>query len=290
VLETFDSGQTWKPGTKFTEDNIKDLYFKNLDEGWALCERDIFSLGSASPSYILKTSNGGATWEAVQIEDLGKERLARIFFSKTGEGWAVGEAGSLFTASPEGTTWRKLTLPVRYLMLGGSFNDRLSGIIVGGRGSSLFTEDGGQTWKFSTFSAKPETRLSAVHFINPKTGWAVGAEGKVFATSSGGKFWREQNSNVKADLTDVFFLNNAEGWAVGESGVILHTLSGGGLWRPVETPVKHRLEQIVFVGKTGWAVGFGGTILKYDATAQPQTPGKRPELLRRTISTPQSTR
>jgi hypothetical protein len=27
--------------------------------------------------------------------------------------------------------------------------------------------------------------------------------------------------------------------------------------------VKHRLEKIVFAGKKGWAVGFGGTILTY---------------------------
>ncbi len=61
----------------------------------------------------------------------------------------------------------------------------------------------------------------------------------------------------------MFFCNTAEGWAVGEEGLILHTTTAGNIWTIVEPKVKHRLEKVFFVGKKGWAVGFGGTILSY---------------------------
>lgn len=282
-LETTDGGKTWKTAAKFTDDNIKDVYFADEDTGWVLCERDIFSSGSLSPSYIMKTENGGQTWANQNLEGEGSERLARMFFPKNAGGWAVGEAGTLYAMQTDLKTWKKVPIPVRYLMLDGNFSSGRSGILVGGRGASIFTEDGGLTWNPSNFTAKPQTKLSAVFFINDRQAWAVGAEGRIFTTSNGGKFWREQLSNVKQDLFSVWFLNSAEGWAVGDKGTILRTQSGGNVWIEVEAPAIHKLERVVFVGNRGWAVGFGGTILSYDPSkpAKPKQSPAKPSMQRK---------
>ena len=76
--------------------------------------------------------------------------------------------------------------------------------------------------------------------------------------------WREQKSGVTKDLSDVFFANTAEGWAVGVDGTILHTKTAGNVWNLEAAVGKPKLEKILFVGKKGFAVGFGGTILVYD--------------------------
>ncbi len=47
------------------------------------------------------------------------------------------------------------------------------------------------------------------------------------------------------------------------NSVQLLTTTAGNIWTIVEPKVKHRLEKVFFVGKKGWAVGFGGTILSY---------------------------
>lgn len=284
-LETKDGGNTWTPKKGITQDNIRDIYFLDENTGWALCEQDIYG-DAVSPSYILKTTDGGIGWSNVDLEGEGSERIARLFFSKDGRGWAVGEAGTVYEMTDGGQSWKKLTLPVRYLMLDGNFSSSTQGLIVGGRGSSLYTEDGGQTWNFSSFSRKSETRLNSVFFTSAKTGWAVGAEGRIYTTINGGKFWREQNSNTKNDLLDVFFLNNAEGWAIGDNGTILYTKTAGNLWIELETNVAHKLEKIFFTGNKGWAVGFGGTIMRYDPSlpnrVKPQA--KPPVMQRRTRS------
>ncbi len=60
----------------------------------------------------------------------------------------------------------------------------------------------------------------------------------------------------------------AEGWTVGDEGTILHTTTAGNVWTLENSKVKHRLEKVFFVGKKGFAVGFGGTILVYDESVK----------------------
>ena len=285
-LKTIDSGKNWKAEKKFTEDNIRDVYFADENHGWILCERDIYSSGSLSPSYILETFDGGASWKNVRFDGEGRERLVRIFFTKEGIGWAVGEAGTVFAMQNDKRTWKRTSVPAQTLMLDGIFTDPSHGLLVGGNGTSLFTEDGGTSWKSSAFTAKPTAKLNSVFFINQKVGWSVGAQGKIYTTINGGKLWREQNSTVKEDLFDVVFLNTAEGWAIGDNGKTLHTTTAGNVWYEVPINSKHKLERILFVGKKGWAVGFGGTIMVYDSTnMEKSVPSPPPILQKRNNST-----
>ncbi|MBS1797104.1 MAG: hypothetical protein JSS81_24975 [Acidobacteria bacterium] len=279
-LETTDGGKTWTKRKNFTDDNIRQIYFSDEYTGWLLCERDVFNRGQNSISYLMKTTDGGASWEKTEIGDLGRTRITRIFFNQKGKGFAVGETGALFELNDGG--WEKSPWPVRYKLLGGAFSDDTHGAIVGAGGSVYFTEDAGNTWNAANLFGDKTARLNAVFFFNRQNGWAVGAGGKVFQTWSAGKTWREQNSRVTADLFDVFFANTAEGWAVGDEGLILHTQTGGNVWVVDETKVKHKLEKILFVGKKGFAVGFGGTILVNGAAAPVKSdPADKPQLLKR---------
>lgn len=284
-LYTTDGGATWRQKEKFTNDTIRDVYFTDEQNGWILCERDIYNVGTLSPSYILKTSNGGESWDKVNLDGDGKERLVKIFFSKDGFGYAVGEAGTFFAMQEDKKTWKKVNLSIRYLLLDGRFFNQKNGLIIGGGGSAYFTEDGGNTWNPANFVTKSNTKLNAVYFINQNTGWTVGAEGKIFMSLNGGKLWHEQKSPIKTDLLDVFFVNTSEGWAVGDEGVLLYTTTAGNVWTPMQSVAKHKLERIFFNGQTGWIVGFGGTILSYNKNYKETNPPKiTPALQKRTYS------
>jgi photosystem II stability/assembly factor-like uncharacterized protein len=267
LLSTVDGGKTWKKAEDFTGDTIREVYFTGENDGWLLCERNIYSLGASAPSYLLKTSDGGAHWEHIEFAGDKRERIAKIFFNEKGAGAAIGESGAYFALADDKKTWKRKPSTVRYLLLDGIFTDDSHGAMVGAGGTILFTEDAGFTWNKAGISGDSNAKLNSVFFINQKTGWAVGTEGKIYQTFNGGKVWREQNSNTVKDLTDVFFRNTAEGWAVGNEGLILHTTTAGNIWTIIEPKVKHRLEKIFFIGKKGWAVGFGGTILSYSEGA-----------------------
>jgi photosystem II stability/assembly factor-like uncharacterized protein len=263
LLATTDGGKTWKKETNFTSDTIRGVYFTDENNGWLLCERDIYSLGSSAPSYLLKTSDGGARWERIEFGGDKRRRIAKVFFNEKGSGAAIGEGGVYFALDDNKKTWKKMPSTVHYLMLDGIFTDDSHGAMVGAGGTILFTEDAGLSWNKSSVFGNSKAKLNSVFFINQKTGWTVGTEGKIYQTFNGGKVWREQNSNTVKDLTDVFFRNTAEGWAIGEEGLILHTTTAGNVWKITEQKVKHKLEKVFFAGKKGWAVGFGGTILSY---------------------------
>lgn len=283
-LTTDDGGATWKQTKKFTEDNIRDVYFSDSQNGWLLCEGDVYGAGGASPSYLMETTDGGANWRKINFAD-GRERVARIFFSKDGYGFAVGESGAFWAMQDDKKTWKKHLLPVRYLMLDGAFTDNLHGSLVGGSGSALFTEDGGLTWNPATVDQRGDAaKLNSIFFINQRVGWTVGGGGKVLFTNNGGKLWHEQNSNVSANLSDVFFISTAEGWAVGDDGAILHTTTAGNLWSVEKTSVRHKLERVFFVGQKGFAVGFGGTILIYDKTQNNAPLIEKPQMRQRAAS------
>ncbi len=262
-LITTDGGETWKQAAKFTNDTIREIHFTDSENGWLLCERDQFSLGSNAPSYLLNTSDGGKSFERVEFEDVKRERISDIFFTKYGIGYAVGESGAVFTMQDDRKTWKKQPAPTRFLLVGGLFQSNMNGVVVGGGGNIFFTEDSGYTWKNATISNNPKTRFNSVFFLNDKIGWTVGTDGKIFQTINGGKVWHNQNSGVNAELNDIAFLDTREGYAIGAEGTILSTNTAGNIWKAVNSKTNHRLEKLYFADNKGWAVGYGGTILLY---------------------------
>jgi photosystem II stability/assembly factor-like uncharacterized protein len=263
-ITTKDGGKTWNIKKLVNNEMLHDVYFSDEKNGWLLCERNKYIPTDKQPSYLLKTSDGGETWDKIEFNGgTGKEVLLKFFFDKRKKGWAIGEMGSIFQTQDSETDWKKQKATVMYRFQDGIFLDNLHGVLVGGGGTVLFTEDNGQNWNQATLSEQIQTKFNSVFFINNQKGWLVGAEGKIFTTTNGGKRWKSQNSYTKTDLNDVFFTSNSEGWAIGEEGTILRTANGGNTWSEVNSGITHKLESIYFAGKTGWIVGFGGTVFRY---------------------------
>jgi photosystem II stability/assembly factor-like uncharacterized protein len=290
LLSTSDGGATWEVRKPPTEDALRDIFFQDAETGWLVCERSIYKPmeKDESISYLLKTTNGGASWARVEVTrgadvDL---KLAGLRFVDREHGWVFGELGSLFVTSDGGKTWTRQRVPTRHLLLGASFLDAQMGWLSGGGLTVLKTSDGGATWRAGTVflpaqgaqrpqeSVRVETeqlesdtrqvggrRLNAVWFTTPERGWAVGGEGVIISTSDGGRNWRPQTSGVGDDLYDVRFFNETEGWAVGRGGALLHTTDGGRNWADAKRATTHALERLFTIGRRAWAVGFGGTIV-----------------------------
>ena len=223
LLSTRDGGATWTKNKTLNGDTFRQVYFTDERNGWLLCERDLFALGKNSPSYLLKTADGGETWERVEFANIQRKRVTKIFFNKYETGSAVGESGAFYAMSGDEKTWKQQPSPAPFLLADGIYNGDLNGVVVGAGGSVYYTEDAGLSWLKASIFGEQNAKLNAVFFINQKTGWTVGAEGKIFQTINGGKVWREQKSNVAQDLKSIFFINTAEGWAVGGKGTILHS-------------------------------------------------------------------
>ena len=260
LLTSRDGGNTWTLQPKPTEDNIHDIFFSDENNGLLLCERDPYSAGVRSPSYLMRTADGGATWERIEFKD-NKERLVRLVFRKDRFGFAIGEAGVIWQLGDDPKTWKKLESSTKYLLLAGRFKDDRNAMLVGGGGVLLSTSTAGADWDAAYSQTKLDGKLSSVFFVDEKLGWIVGATGTIYITKNGGRSWKKQPTPTASNLLDVFFIDGRRGVAVGDDGTALTTSDAGETWRRDDTGVKSRLERLHAVGRRFSAIGHGGTLI-----------------------------
>ena len=276
LLATVDGGKSWQAKSQPTPDALRDIYFTDDQNGWLLCEANIYELKSKSDprAYLMQTSDGGESWKRVSIKGVDVDaRLVRTIFSKGGHGWAFGEGGTIFTTRDSGVSWTRLQSPTRHLLLGGSFMDEYRGWLVGAGATIIRTADGGETWNLTRLADAGQTavRFTATSFVDYRLGWAVGSGGSIYHTLNGGRTWQPQASGLATDLFDVKFLDAVEGWAVGAEGTIIYTNDGGLHWTAERSGTEYPLERLFFADrKHGWAVGFGGTVVAFARTETPQ--------------------
>lgn len=89
--------------------------------------------------------------------------------------------------------------------------------------------------------------LWAIHFPSENIGYAVGGSGKIIKTSDAGATWTRLASGSTDILWSTFFLNDNKGFAVGNYGTILRTLDGGDTWTSIDSPADSRLYAISFL-------------------------------------------
>ncbi len=106
--------------------------------------------------------------------------------------------------------------------------DRL--VAVGERGHILLSDDSGVTWRQAPVPSR--ATLTAVSFVDPMRGWAVGHDAMVLHTGDGGESWSEQyaDPDFETPLMDVRFADAGTGFAVGAYGLFLETIDGGRNW------------------------------------------------------------
>lgn len=140
-------------------------------------------------------------------------------------------------------------------------------VAVGERGHILYSDDQGMTWA----QARVPTRqlLTAVCFVDPQRGWAVGHDAQILATEDGGKTWSKQFEDLarEAPLLDVWFKDADTGFAVGAYGMLLATHDGGRHWEDVgdrlDNEDQYHLNGIASVKDAGlFIVGEAGSMFR----------------------------
>ncbi|HVM31947.1 MAG TPA: YCF48-related protein [bacterium] len=180
--------------------------------------------------------------------------------------WAVGANGTLLNFN--GVSWsvidpNKFTPPLTVDLNDINFADQNNGWAVGNQGTILGYD--GQSWK--SFAASPSTeRLNSVAVINNQQAWIVGAYGTILRFN--GTTWSSLGTAFSGfDLYQVFMKGESDGWAVGQDGTIIYY--DGSRWIPHPKPDnKPSLNALSFSGDTGFAVGQGGAIFKFQSKGE----------------------
>jgi photosystem II stability/assembly factor-like uncharacterized protein len=110
-------------------------------------------------------------------------------------------------------------------------------VAVGDHGIVLLSDtDGGEFRQAKSVPVR--STLTAVYFVDEKTGWAVGHWGTVLRTDDAGESWTLQRVDTSVDqpLFSVVFRDRETGWAVGLWSLVIATRDGGKTWTPVRLP------------------------------------------------------
>jgi photosystem II stability/assembly factor-like uncharacterized protein len=104
-------------------------------------------------------------------------------------------------------------------------------VAVGEYGNIVLSDDDGKTWRQAKKVPSTVT-LTAVAFVDDKTGWAVGHDTLILHTTDGGETWTKQFGGGESDnaLLSVFFKSPSHGWAVGAFNYTVETTDAGKTW------------------------------------------------------------
>lgn len=287
LYKTTNEGYTWFTMVSNTTADLNAVHFPTPDIGYVVGENETIlrtTNGTASASTL--PQNGGIVWAPIaggwfsQTSNVTTD-LRGIAFSSQTRGWAVGAGGTLLLTTNGGAVWesRNSNNHIGSANLNGvQLISSSVGFLVGDGG--VFRKTDGNDWNWAPLHASQQSKLSggvnllALHFVNPDTGLAVGAGGRIFRTfngrssisdgpGSGGLTITEMTSGTTRTLRAVRFLNSSTAVAVGDSGTIRRTTNTGTSWTASTSGTSANLHDVRFVNaNVGFAAGTGGTVLK----------------------------
>ena len=176
-------------------------------------------------SAVIRPAAAGGGWTRVSSGTTAN--LNGVFFADAGNGWAVGQGGTILRTTNGGATWVRQTSNTTNWLWRVQFVSATRGWVVGDGGTILSTSDGGATW---TVQPTPTGQsLRGLSFVSSTTGWVVGTSGRILKTTNGGATWTRLEANVTNTLYGVSFAHTLKGWIAGD-GIVLSTSDGGATW------------------------------------------------------------
>ncbi len=143
---SLDSGNNWNFVYPNTDQWLYDVYFYNNTTGWAVG-------GNDASEIILKSENGGASWQILR-ESFQYKRLHGVHFVNPNVGWTVGQNGIILRTTNGGLSWFSNNSPTINFLREVQFVNDSTGWAIGENGTIIKTEDGGVPVELVSFSAR----------------------------------------------------------------------------------------------------------------------------------------
>jgi photosystem II stability/assembly factor-like uncharacterized protein len=237
IYKTTDSAKTWTHLNSTVNLPIRSLFFVDAQKGFAVGGQNSCDITGCTPAggFILRTTNGGDTWEKVYTPT-DKIEISSVFFVSPTTGFCAGD-NVIMKTSDGGQNWTEHKIT----NLGGKimqvrFATPLKGYVVCLFDKLVVTMDGGNTWQVTS----PQ-RSTGYYDISEAGGDTyLAGQGKVIKSTNGGISWIDL-PNAPSDIFAIHFITNEKGFAFGRGtysggdfgysyGSIFCTDNGGDTW------------------------------------------------------------
>lgn len=256
LLRTTNGGTSWSI-INTGSGSLRDVYFLDSNNG--------YSIGYVGNGYsVLKSNDGGLTWNVQQALTIGGYPLNKLTFSSSTHGYIASGGRGVFRTIDGGNTWTQTETfnTENDNWQGITFIDNNIGFVCGDGGKINKTTDAGVTWKSSVCGSN--TAFFSVWATDKKTAYVGGSSGIIAKTNNGGLTWKQKTKAFpNSSIYKVYFASDSLGFACSDSGRILKTIDAGEHWNLKPTNSLRNIFDFSFLNKdTGFASADGGIVFK----------------------------
>jgi photosystem II stability/assembly factor-like uncharacterized protein len=216
ILLSADAGKTWKGAAAPGEITLTAVFFHDDLHGWAV----------GHDAVILRTENGGASWELVHQAPAERRPLFDVWFANPGHGFAVGAYGLFLETRDGGRQWRARTVMAEDMHLNaiaGAPGGRI--YLAGEAGTLLRSDDGGRNWR--RLPSPYHGSFFGVLRLPDGNPLVFGLRGRAFRSPDGGARWSAVDTGGEAAVQGGAVLGDGTVVLVGNDGTVLVSRDGG---------------------------------------------------------------
>ncbi len=258
ILISVDNGNSWKQMSVPIRATLTGVHFNDSQNGWVVGHDQV----------ILRTRDGGKSWEQVYENIDAQSPLLDIFFLDANHGYAIGAYGQFLESFDAGDSWegRWISEDDFHLNEMIAVGDQL--FIAAEAGFAYRSDDDGQNWTLldpdyhgSFFGIFPVEGESLLLF---------GLRGHLFRSDNGGEEWTPVKTGINASLTSGLQLDDGTLVITGLAGAVLISQDNGHSFTLQQDPDRRGFSQLLQAADGSIvAVGnFGATKLTLRNTGQ----------------------
>ena len=216
VLVSTDGGARWKQARVPTRALLTAVHLHDERIGWAV----------GHDAVILRTGDGGATWELVHYAPEEERPLLDVWFRDERSGFAVGAYGYFLATTDGGDTWTSRAVSeddFHLNALASAGGERL--FIAAEAGAAYRSDDGGETWR----ALSPPYRGSwfGVLALDEDRVLLLGLRGRLYRSGDAGETWTRVATDTNATLTGAVLTDSSRVLITGLEGTLLTSRDGG---------------------------------------------------------------
>lgn len=247
ILISDDYGRSWRQVPCPTRATLTAVTFVDEQIGWAVGHDHV----------ILKTTNGGESWQHQHAPASLEDRFLDTFFLDAENGFVIGAYGVAFVTNNGGLEWRAVEISEDELHLN-AMTRAANGLlyIAAEAGDLLYSPNEGRDWNY--LDSPYDGSLFGLLPLAARTLLVYGLRGHVFRSTDSGVTWQEINIPLPVMIMDAVRLSNGAIVLAGQGKHFFVSQDGGRSFESWTVPVEGAADLVETPDGAVIAVGLNG--------------------------------